>query len=88
MATATLTEPPMTTPATTLPTEDEALYEVVAGQVMETAPMAANAIHLASILLGWLAPYLRIARLGRVECEMLYLIDTDAGLKRRRIRLL
>ena len=62
---------------------DEVLYEVVDGQRVEVPPMGARETHLATILVSFLAPFARTQRLGRVEGEMLFLLDAQTDLQRR-----
>ena len=83
MATATLTQPTITVPTTSAIPDSESLYEVVDGQIQEKPPMAAISVRIASVLLGWLAPFLRQEPLGRASIEMLHLLDPASGLKRR-----
>lgn len=83
MATATLTQPTITASTTSSIPDSESLYEVVDGQIQEKPPTAAISVRIASVLLGWLAPFLRQEPLGRASIEMLHLLDAATGLKRR-----
>jgi len=69
-------EPPM-------PTEAVGLYEVVDGRVVEKLKMGAFQVHSASILFRILGQFAWTRKLGCVESEMLFLLDANAGLKRR-----
>ena len=62
--------------------EDEALYEVVDGQIVELAPMGANDISLATELVAYLRTFVRQHSLGRVVQEMLF--DLGAIVQRKR----
>jgi Uma2 family endonuclease len=73
--------PGSATPAVTLKEPD--LYEVVDGLVVEKPPMGALETFLATELIGWLAPFVREARLGSVAMEMLFLLRSSPELKRR-----
>jgi Uma2 family endonuclease len=77
MATATTPNAPPTT------FEPDGLYEVVDGQVVETPPMGAYEVELASILQNWMGPFAMTNRLGRVVTEMLFVIDPSRGRERR-----
>jgi Uma2 family endonuclease len=72
----------MPSPATAAISE-ESLYEVVNGQRMELPPTGAFQTDLANILGGYLWSYARGQRLGRVEVEMLFLLDPTTDLQRR-----
>src|SRR3954471_18526769 len=77
MATVTVLNPPLTA------IEPEGLYEVVDGQIVETPPMGAYEVELASILQNWMGPFAMTNRLGRVVTEMLFVIDPSRGRERR-----
>ncbi len=83
MATALLAQPTVKPSIPEAPLEDEPLYEVVDGQIVENVHMAVLAVHLATRLVIRLGFFADNAKLGRVESEMLYLLDADSGLKRR-----
>jgi Uma2 family endonuclease len=63
--------------------DSEALYEVVAGRHVELPPMGARETHLASELTICLGGFVKPRAMGRVEAEMLFLLDEEAGLERR-----
>jgi Uma2 family endonuclease len=58
-------------------------YEVVDGQMVENPPMGAEESTLASFLTGFIDPFARSNRLGRVVTETLFLINRLRNLKRR-----
>ena len=62
---------------------DEPRFEVVDGQRVELPPMGARSSRLASVLAQHLGPFARTHTLGRVDMEMLYLIDGVRNLQRR-----
>jgi Uma2 family endonuclease len=62
---------------------NEMLYEVVDGQRVELPPMGARESHLAMSLAGFLWSFARAQRRGRVETEMLFLLDVKTDLERR-----
>lgn len=78
MASATLS--PMQ--ETMLSQDDDALYEVVDEQRMELAPMGADSVWIAAVLVNHLANFAKQHRLGRAVTEMLF--DFMAILKRKR----
>lgn len=61
---------------------DYMLYEVVDGQLMEKA-VGARESEIASLLIGFLAPFLRAHRLGKAVAETLFRIDKIKDLQRR-----
>lgn len=61
----------------------DSLYEVVAGRFVEKPPMGAYEGEIASLLLEFLAPFVRAHRLGKVVAEVLFRIDPAANLQRR-----
>lgn len=63
--------------------EPSGLDEVIDGRVVKKPAMSAFEVEVASILLEFLAPFLRAHRLGRAVCEMLFRIDPVRGLDRR-----
>jgi Uma2 family endonuclease len=66
---------PMTIP-------DDMLYEVVDGKLVEKI-VGASEIEIATLLVGFLAPFVRSHRLGRVLGEMIFRIDQSKDLQRR-----
>ncbi|HJT76993.1 MAG TPA: Uma2 family endonuclease [Gemmataceae bacterium] len=74
---AAVVPPPLT------PGEIDTLYEVVNGQRVELPPMGAYETDLASVLTQLLGAFARAQNRGRVEAEMLFLIDQAAELQRR-----
>jgi len=79
MATVTETMPIATEP---VPTEPDGLYEVIDGQIMEK-PMGAYEAHIANLLTELIGEFVKERGLGRVLCEVLFLIDPARRLKRR-----
>lgn len=71
--------------ATAMPTPvpDDALYEVIDGQVVEKPPRSAYSAWLASRFQNALGPWVEQRRLGRVVTEMLFWIDRAKDLQRR-----
>jgi Uma2 family endonuclease len=63
--------------------ESESLYEVVDGKRVEVPPMGARETHLGSSLFVLLGSFVKARRLGRAECEMLFLLDAETDLQRR-----
>ncbi len=63
--------------------DSEILYEVVDGKRVELPPMGAHECHLAMHLAGVLWSFSQTQRLGRVETEMLFLLDASTDLTRR-----
>ena len=59
------------------------LYEVVNGKIVELPPMGAFEVDVASILFGYLVQFTHTQKVGRIESEMLFLLDAVTGLKRR-----
>jgi Uma2 family endonuclease len=59
------------------------LYEVIDGVVVEPPPMGASQTWVASCLFLRLAVFAERERLGRVNSEMLYLIDRERDRQRR-----
>src|SRR3954447_15239862 len=64
------------------PANGDLLYEVVDGQIVEK-PMGAYEGQLASLLLEYLAPFVRAQQLGTVVVEVLFLINPAKDLQRR-----
>jgi Uma2 family endonuclease len=62
---------------------DEMLYEVIDGQIVETAPLGARQVWVASVLTTLMGASAFANRVGRVVCEMLFVLDAGAKLKRR-----
>jgi Uma2 family endonuclease len=62
---------------------DDVLYEIVDGQTVETAPKGARQVWVASVLTTLMGTLVLANRLGRVVCEMLFVLDAAAPLKRR-----
>src|SRR4051794_20175497 len=75
------TLPPGPLPAP--PEAGDSLYEVVDGRYVEPPPMGALEVHLANLLTFALTQFAREHRLGRVEMEMLFLLDGAKNLQRR-----
>src|SRR3954454_6859159 len=73
--------PPPIAPSTE--TEPVGLYEVVNGQVVEKPLMAAFEVDIATHLVVLLDSFVRTHRLGKVQSEMLFLIDRSQNLQRR-----
>ncbi len=71
-------------PATSVPTTipDDMLYEVVEGKVVEKI-VGASEIEIATLLIEFLAPFVRAHRLGKVLGEMIFRIDQVKALQRR-----
>lgn len=80
MATAA-TPPPDAPPAP--PADGETLHEVVQGQIVEKPPMGAYEAEIATLLIEFLAPFVRTRQLGKVLGEALFRIDAAANLERR-----
>jgi Uma2 family endonuclease len=72
--------PPVPAPALD---DGDTLYEVINGQRVECPPRGARASDLSSNLSGFLWSFARAQRLGRVEAEMLFLLDSEVDLQRR-----
>jgi Uma2 family endonuclease len=89
MATGTLLSPGLAAVPGASPTlaepllNGEILYEVVDGEIRELPPMSARETQFASDLTGIIGPHARTAALGRVQSEMLFLIDKGRDLQRR-----
>jgi Uma2 family endonuclease len=86
MATVTTAiEDPTTLPAISAqaPPGDDTLYEVVDNQFRELPPMGAREVDLASTLIRILSNFAWSHQLGRVESEMLFLLDAAKNLQRR-----
>jgi Uma2 family endonuclease len=86
--TTTTTTPfaaPPTLPSISLPEPpgDDVLYEVVDNQIRELPPMGAREVDLASTLIRILSNFAWSHQLGRVESEMLFLLDPVKNLQRR-----
>ena len=67
---------------TVLPQDDDILYEMVDGKVVELGPMGAHEIWLATVLVVHLANFVRQHQLGRVVQELLF--DFTAMVQRKR----
>jgi Uma2 family endonuclease len=61
---------------------DDMLYEVVDGQLKEKA-VGAREIEIATLLIEFLAPFVRAHRLGKVLGEMIFRINIIKDLQRR-----
>jgi Uma2 family endonuclease len=61
---------------------DDMLYEVVDGQIRAKA-VGAREIAIATLLIEFLAPFVRAHRLGKVFGEMIFRIDIPKDLQRR-----
>jgi Uma2 family endonuclease len=85
VTTATAIEDPTALPAISMPElpGDDILYEVVDNQLRELPPMGAREVDLASTLIRILSNFAWSHRLGRVESEMLFLLDVAKNLQRR-----
>ena len=68
---------------TVLPPDDDILYEVVDGKLVELGPMGAHEILLATVLVVHLANFVRQHQLGRVVQELLFDFTAMAQRKRR-----
>jgi Uma2 family endonuclease len=53
---------------------DDALYEIIDGRIVEKPPMGTYPVEVATILVGYLEPFVREARLGRMMTECLFRI--------------
>jgi Uma2 family endonuclease len=71
---------PTVTAPMTIP--DDMLYEVVDGKLVEKI-VGASEIEIATLLVGFLAPFVRAHRLGRILGEMVFRIDQAKDLQRR-----
>jgi Uma2 family endonuclease len=65
------------------PFEHEGHYEVLNGRIVEKPAMGVYEAHLASALLSLLFQNVSSNRLGRLELEMLFVIDASKDLKYR-----
>src|SRR4051812_12219245 len=65
------------------PPPDDRFYEIVRGERVEKPPMGTYQILVGSILMGHLAPFARVNRLGRVVSEMLFKINKAGDPQRR-----
>jgi Uma2 family endonuclease len=63
--------------------DKDVLYEVVDGRIIEVPPMGAREADLAATLMRILSSFAWQAGLGRVQMEMLFLLDPAKNLKRR-----
>src|SRR5262249_14952099 len=63
--------------------DSEVLYEVVDGKRVELPPMGVHECHLAATLAGFLWSFARTQRLGRVEVEVMFMLDVETELQRR-----
>ncbi len=70
-------------PSPLISEDDESLYEVVDGQVVEQDAMGAYEIRLASLLLAHLETFVRAHQLGRAAQEMLFDLAPAMNRKRR-----
>lgn len=61
----------------------DALYEVVDGRIEEKAEKGSLSTHVAGRLFAEVFLFVKTQRLGRVETEMLYVLDSSRPLKRR-----
>ena len=68
---------------TVLPQDDDILYEMVDGKLVELGPMGAHEIWLATVLVVHLANFVRQHQLGRVVQELLFDFTTMVQRKRR-----
>jgi len=73
---------PTTNDETVLPQDDDRLYEVVDGKLVELGPMGAHEIWLATVLAGYFTNFVRQHQLGTVVQELLF--DFTAIVKRKR----
>ena len=85
VTTATAIEDSNTLPAISAPEPpgDDILYEVVDNLIRELPPMGAREVDLASTLIRILSNFAWSHQLGRVESEMLFLLDAAKNLQRR-----
>jgi Uma2 family endonuclease len=63
--------------------DEDVLYEVVDGQVVELAPMGAYEVWIATVLVARLATFVSQHQLGRAAQEMLFDLSIGTGLRRR-----
>ena len=63
--------------------DDDKLYEVVDGNIVEVPHMGAFEADLASVLQTYLNHFAIQKHVGRVEAEMLFTLDATKGLERR-----
>jgi Uma2 family endonuclease len=68
--------------AVSLTIPDDMLYEVVEGELVEKI-VGASEIEIATLLIEYLAPFVRARRLGKVLGEMIFRIDQAKDLQRR-----
>ena len=68
---------------TVLPQDDDILYEMVDGKLVELGPMGAHELWLATVLVVHLANFVRQHQLGRVVQELLFDFTTMVQRKRR-----
>jgi len=61
---------------------DDVLYEVVDGKLVVKI-VGASELEIATLLVGFLAPFVRAHRLGKILGEMIYRIDQAKDLQRR-----
>jgi len=85
VTTATAIEVPTALTAISAPEPpgDDVRYEVVDNQLRELPPMGAREVDLASTLFRILNNFAWSHQLGRVESEMLFLLDAAKNLQRR-----
>lgn len=67
-----------------LPIEDDRLYEIVDGQRLDVPQMSAYTTWIASRLQSRLAFYAEEHALGTAVMEMLFILDAERDLRRRR----
>jgi Uma2 family endonuclease len=63
--------------------QNDLLYEVIDGRIVETPPMGAFEGDIASRLLVYLGSFVRAHRLGRAVVEVLFLLDSASNLQYR-----
>jgi len=61
---------------------DDTLYEVVDGQIKEKT-VGVQESEIATLLIEFLAPFVRLHQLGKILSETIFLIDRLKGLQRR-----
>jgi Uma2 family endonuclease len=80
MASPAILEPQVLPPG---PRTDDALYEVVNGSRVELPPVGAYSTFIASRLDQEIGPFSITHGLGLVVCDMLFVLDAQANLRRR-----
>jgi Uma2 family endonuclease len=74
---------PRTEPGpSSMPVPDDILYEVVDGEILEKT-VGVQESEIATLLIEFLAPFLRSHRLGKVVAETIFRIDATKDLQRR-----